>query len=316
MAEEMDFHLLQTNPTKFARRIVRIFFLCIMVPLAAAYPPLQGKGYLEYPPRFRYWLYEISAICYLIAIMNSDLAIFRAPRYWPRDYGLLLWTFAQFYQQMNHMFLSGVKTFANSFNLIDLASNTCCFTAFILNMCSGQEPIDVEPLIFSVSGSDFSCHDFPVTVPLAATDALAVGVLLKGMLLYRMMLLHPTLGPLQVMVSNMVVDVLQCDICDRTGRSQDDFRRHSLRVDRRCTMPALSFSIAFGRWIILVSVPVISFSFAVHILYKDKYDYETEAKEDNNWCAAMHTTRPRWLTAQRHKSCKEAGLRSCSLLSL
>ena len=61
------------------------------------------------------------------------------------------------------MFLAGVNSFTDLYEMVDLTANLCCFTAFILNLCNGDEPIDVEGFLFSVSGSGYSCRDYPVT---------------------------------------------------------------------------------------------------------------------------------------------------------
>ena len=162
-------------------------------------------------------------------------------------------------------------------------------------MCNGQEPIDVEPLLFSVSGSGFSCDDWPTTgarswlepgacessetadrtrwthwyshlsprtrlhnlplaneltpppldaVSLAGTDVLAFGVVLKGLLLFRPLRLHSKYGPLLLMVGKMVFDMLL--------------------------------------WVVLSFVPIVAFAAALHIIYKDRYEYQTAALIDDN----------------------------------
>ena len=179
------------HPTEAATRLGSFLFQVLLLPVAAVYPPLSGKQYLDHSPWFRYWANEVSALIFFCLLIASDFSIHRGPRDWPRDYGLMIWTIMQFAHQVHFMFLAGLSTFADFYALTDLAANVrvatlqlaravpglsavpclycrpslqlCCFTALLLNMCNGQEPMDMERLLFSVSGSGYSCGDWPTT---------------------------------------------------------------------------------------------------------------------------------------------------------
>ena len=97
-----------------------------------------------------------------------------------------------------------------------------------------------EPINFRfVLWTVSSCSDFPVRVPLAAWEVLSISVLFKGLLLARALRMHPNFGPLILMVLRMAADMF--------------------------------------KWAILVAIPVFAFAAALHTLYKDSYDYQTEA---------------------------------------
>ena len=217
------------KPFEVARTVRHFLLKVALLPAAAAYPPLAGPEYLDYSPSFRYWAYEISGVLFFFLLVGSTFPIFRAHRNWPRDYGLVIWTMTQFAHQMHFMFLAGVNSFADLYELVDLTANVCCLTALILNICNGDEPIDVEGLLFTVGGSGYSCSDYPVTVPLAGTDVLAIGALLKGLLLFRLMRLHHKYGPLLLMVLKMCMDMLM--------------------------------------WLVFSAVPIIAFGAALNIVY-------------------------------------------------
>jgi len=238
-------NLVTATPAEGARKLGQVVLSVVLLPAAAVYPPLAGRQHLNYSPYFRYWAYEISAVVFFSLLVASEFPIFRAPRNWPRDYGLLVWTIMQFAHQVHFMFIDGVSSyFADLYEMVDLAANLCCLTAFILNLCNGHESIDVEGLLFSVAGTRYSCRDWPATVPLAGTDILAIGALLKGMLLFRLLRFHSKYGPLLLMVLRMAVDMLM--------------------------------------WLLLSAVPIVAFSAAFSIIYKDQYDYDTAASHDDN----------------------------------
>ena len=79
---------------------------------------------------------------------------------------------------------------------------------------------------------------------LAGTDVLAFGSVLKGLLLFRLLRLHANYGPLLLMVGKMVMDMLL--------------------------------------WLLLSIVPILAFGAGFHFIYKDKYQYQTIASNDDN----------------------------------
>jgi len=109
----------------------------------------------------------------------------------------------------------------------------------ILNLCHGKESLQVEKILLGLERGEYSCSDWPATVPLSAFEVLSTAVLIKGMLLCRLLRLHQTYGPLLLMLQRMVNDMVM--------------------------------------WVFMTAIVVISFTSAFHTLYSDTYDYRAAA---------------------------------------
>ena len=179
----------------------------LLLPAVAVYPPLQNNEFVPCSPRFRYWLYESSAIAFYLILIFTKLPIFRHEPYWPRDYGLIVWTFMELAHSVHFIFISGVEAFFEDiFHVTEIVGDVLCVTALILNLCGGDESFSIEIFIFGLEASEFSCSDVPATVPLSASQVLSIAVLLKGLLLLRVIRTDRKYGPLLLMVEKMVVD--------------------------------------------------------------------------------------------------------------
>ena len=111
------------HPAETAISVRSFLIQVVLLPAAAVWPPLAGKRYLNISPAFRYWANEVSAVIFFFLLIYSEFPIFRAHRSWPRDYGLMVWTITQFAHQVQFMFLGGVSSFADSYEIADLAAN-------------------------------------------------------------------------------------------------------------------------------------------------------------------------------------------------
>ena len=115
----------------------------------------------------------------------------------------------KFFAQCQHVSITGVKAYtADPFNALDAIGNLCCVTAFVLNLCHGHEDAPIGDMAPTIDQSIYTCSDWPVTVPLAASMVLAIGALFKGLLLCRLFRLQRTYGPMLLTVQKMVGDMV------------------------------------------------------------------------------------------------------------
>jgi hypothetical protein len=115
----------------------------------------------------------------------------------------------KFFAQCQHVSITGVEAYtADPFNALDAIGNLCCVTAFVLNLCHGHEDAPIGDMTPTIDQSIYTCSDWPVTVPLAASMVLAIGALFKGLLLCRLFRLQRTYGPMLLTVQKMVEDMV------------------------------------------------------------------------------------------------------------
>ena len=138
--------------------------------------------------------------------------------------------------QVNFLLLDGVNGFfGDVYQVADLVANACCFTALVVNLCHGEEPLPVQYLLVGIEDSMYSCSDWPATVPLSAFEVMSITVLIKGLLLSRVMRISRRYGPMMLIVQKMLVDMIL--------------------------------------WVLLSAINVVAFGSAFYVLYVDKYDY-------------------------------------------
>jgi hypothetical protein len=165
-------------------------------------PPLEGyrlpcsRTDLSLSPVQRYILYEGSALSYSILISVTQLNTFRAEAYWPRDFGLLLWTVCTIFGHIRLIGFVGIKQYLDDFhNPFDLISMILTFGAFVLNVCTKTLADDLADA-FTNMMPHVCTHD--TIAPLAGRELLSFAVLMNWLKLTRLLRMHQVFGPLML----------------------------------------------------------------------------------------------------------------------